>query len=121
MAATKPPDGLVQRGLGERGRIGVGCRIGHTRVPVAEHDDLVVPDDLRRPGQLFLPKLDDPGPVLGRVHGRIEDFALLAPGAAHENGAHAHSVVAGDRSRALGRLVVGMGVNGHQAERLGHA
>ena len=58
----------------------------------------------------------DVGLDLGLVHGRVEDVALLAAGAAHEHGADALGVVLGDGAGALGRLVVGVGVDGQQAE-----
>ena len=45
----------------------------------------------------------------------VEDVAGLAAGAAHEHGPDAVVHVTGDRPRALGRLVVGMGVHGEHA------
>ena len=48
----------------------------------------------------------------------VLQVALLAAGAADEHGVHALGVVAGDRRRALGRLVVGVGVDGEQGEPL---
>ena len=89
---------LVQRGPGEAAGSALASRVGHPRVAVAEQDDLVVADDLGRPRQLLHADLVQPLPHLGRVHGRVEDVALLATGAAHEHGAHALGVVAGDRA-----------------------
>ena len=48
----QPADGLVDRRLVERLGMVVGVGVGHARVAVAEHDDLVEADDLRRAGQL---------------------------------------------------------------------
>ena len=116
----QPPDRLVERGLGERVRPGVGLGVGHARVSVAQQDRLVVSDDVR--GRLELGHADpaDVGPDLRRVHGRVQDVALLAPGAAHEDRADALGVVAGDGRRPLGRLVVGVRMDAEQAEAFGH-
>ena len=49
---------------------------------------------------------------LRAIHDRVVDVAFLAAGAADEHGVHTLRVVAGDRRRALRRLVVGMRVDG---------
>ncbi len=98
----------------------VRLAVGHAGVAVAEHHDLVVPDDGGRLGELGGTDGADVGPHLGTVHGRVEDVALLAAGAADEHGADAFAAVLGDGARALRRLVVGMGVHGEEAERLIH-
>ena len=54
------------------------------------------------------------------VHGRVQDVAGLAAGAAHERRADALVDVLGDGGGALGRLVVGVGVDAEEAEGLGH-
>ena len=51
----QPADGLVHRRLGEAERVGVGLAVGHARVAVAEHLDLVVADDRGRLVELGLP------------------------------------------------------------------
>ena len=45
------PDRLVERAGRKGARVGVRGRARHARVAVAEHDQLVVADDLRRPGR----------------------------------------------------------------------
>src|SRR4029453_15942990 len=106
---------------GEGVGMGVGRRVGHPGVAVAEQDDLVVADDSGAPVEAGAADRGDVGADLGAVHGGVEDVAGLTAGAGHEHGAHALGVVAGDRARALRRLVVGVGVDGQQAERVvGH-
>ena len=48
---------------------------------------------------------------------RIEDVASLTAGAGHDEHLDALIDVAGHRGRTLTRLVVGMGVDGHQAQQ----
>ncbi len=113
----EPSDGLVEVGPGEATRVFVlGC-VGHARVAVAEPDDLVVADDLRRGRQLAAAhrRRGRPGPRDVSIAG-IEDRAGLATGAAHEHAPRALVVVPGDRAGALRRLVVGVGVHGEQTE-----
>jgi hypothetical protein len=81
---------------------------------VAEHDDLVVADDLGRRRQLPAAHRRQVGADLRAVHRGVEDVAGLAAGAAHEHGPHAARVVAGDRARALRGLVVGVRVDREQ-------
>ena len=123
----EPAGGLVDVGLVERVGVLVRRRVGHARVAVAEHDDLVEADDPRptrpaRPARIG----DDLGLLLLRreaverlarlAQRRVLQVALLAAGAAHEHRVHALGVVAGDGRRALGRLVVGVGVDGEQRQ-----
>ena len=112
-------DGLVERDVGERRRILVGIGVGHARVAVVEHHDLVVPDDLAGQGQLVTTHFREPLAHLGCVHGRVEDVALLAARTGHERGVDAFGLVLRDRARTLGRLVVGMGVHAQQRELIG--
>ena len=116
----QPAHGLVERGPGEAVGPGVGRGVGHARVPVAEHDDLVVADDRCGRRQFAHADGGEVGPDLGSVEGRIQDVALLAPGAADENGPDTFGVVPGDRAGTLRRLVVGVGVDGEEAQRRGH-
>ena len=53
---------------------------------------------------------------LGGVHGRVEDLALLPPGAADQHGPDSLGVVQRHGARPLGGLVVGVGVDGQEAE-----
>ena len=112
----------------ERVGVVVGRGVLHARVAVAEHHDLVEADDLGRlrassPGAAR-PAAPSPARASRPWNGcpgsrerRVLEVALLAAGAAHEHGAHALGVVAGQRGRALRGLVVGVGVDGEQAER----
>ena len=120
-------DGLVERGLVEAGRVLVARRVGHARVPVAEHDDLVEADDLGRAGELSGPQVRQQRLLLmglqaveglpGLPEGGVLELALLAAGAAHEHGADALGVVAGQRGRALRGFVVRVGVHCEHAQR----
>ena len=116
----EPAHRLVEGCLGEAVGAGVGRRVLHARVAVAEHDHLVVAD--HRGGGLELTASDtgEVGAHLGRVHGRVEDVALLASGAAHEDGVDALGVVARHGGRPLRRLVVGVGVDGQQTQARAH-
>ena len=120
MTSTSRPTASSRSALAKAFGMLVGLGVGHARVAVAEHDDLVVADDLGGQRQLLAPHLVQPLADLGRVHGRVEDVALLAAGAADEHGVHTLGVVPGDGAGALRRLVVGMGVHAQQAERFGH-
>ena len=127
LGAGAPDDGhqatgrLVERRGGEAVRVGVGLGTGHARVAVPEHHDLVVADHLGGPGQFQASDPGQIGPDLGRVQGGIEDLPLGPVRAADEDGAHPLGVVAGDRARPLGGLVIGVGVDGEQATILRHA
>ena len=85
---------------------------------VAQHDHLVVADDLGGPGQLLEAQIGDPGVDLRGVEGRVEDVALLSPGAADQHGVNAFGVVQGDGPRPFRRLVIGVGMDGQETERL---
>ena len=127
----QPAGGLVDVGHVERVRVLVRRRVGHPGVPVAEHHHLVEADDAGRLGELGRAHRGDLGLLLlGRqpverlalgTQRRVLQLALLAAGAAHEHRVDALGVVAGDRRRALRRLVVGVGVDGEQGEPRGGA
>ena len=112
---------LVVRSDREAVGVEVGVAVRHARISVAEHVNDVVADD--RGGSVefltadLLKVVDD----LRTVHRRVENVALLAPGAAHQHRANPLSLVLRDRAGSLRCLVVGMGVHGEDAERLGHA
>ena len=105
--------------------------VRHARVAVAEHLDLVEPDEGGGSGQLERTQLGEEG-LLG-VRGqaveratwlaqrRVLEVALLPAGAAHEHRVDAFGVVLGDRRGALGRLVVGVGMDAEQREPVLHA
>ena len=58
---------------------------------------------------------------LGGVEGGIEDLALLPPVQQTSTVWIPSAWYTGHRARPLGGLVVGMGVDGQQAERIRHA
>nr|BFF04333.1 hypothetical protein GCM10020241_60080 [Streptoalloteichus tenebrarius] len=55
-------------------------------------------------------------PDLGAVQRRVEDVAAFTSGHGADEDLGALGGVAGHRGRAFARLVVGVGVDGHQAE-----
>src|SRR3984957_1337381 len=114
------PDRLVQRRLGEAVGTGVGLGVGHARVPVAQHDGVVVANDVGGRLELGHPDPPDVGPDLGGVHGRVEVVPLLASGAAHQHRVHALGVVTGHRAGPLGGFIVRVGVHGEQAGTVRH-
>ena len=121
MTATSRPTASSSGALAKASGCLFASRVGHARVAVAEQDHLVVADDRRPPRlELLAADLGESSRTSGRVHGRVEDVALLAAGAADEHRAHALGVVAGDRAGPLGRLVVRVGVDGQQAPASGH-
>ena len=61
-----------------------------------------------------------PGMDLGGVEGRVQDLSLLATGTADQHRMDALGMVAGHGARPLGRLVVGVGMNGQKAELIRH-
>ena len=107
-------DRLIDLGVPEGLRMGVRLRRRHPRVPVAPHHDLVVPDDRGSRSQLcrsaFLQRL-----AFGQLDCRVVDLPLLATGATHEDRVDVLGCVPGDRGRPLGRLVIRVGVDGHDA------
>ena len=114
----QPADGLVEVGAW-RSSAGsaFASRVGHARVAVAEHDDLVVADDLGRARELLAC-----APRAGRSRTSGRSIAGLrmspaSPPVQHTSTrAHALVVVPGDRAGALRRLVVGVGVHGQEAQ-----
>ena len=131
ITATSRPVGLVEVGLVERVGVVVGRRVGHARVAVAEHHDLVEPDRSRPTRPARRPQLGHDGAFSSSgvspwngwpwlAQGRVLEVALLAAGAAHQHGVHALGVVPGERRGALRRLVVGVGVHGEETEAIGH-
>ena len=109
-------DRLVELGLCEALRVEIRRLVRHPRVAIAEQHQLVVAD--HRDGGLELAHADgaDVGADLGGFHRRIQDVALLAPGAGDEYGVHALGVIASDGRRALRGFVVGMRMDAQQTE-----
>ncbi len=114
----------------ERLGVLVARALGHPRVAVAEHLDLVEADQRRRGRQLERSQLGQqrllrlrrqPVERTARLaEGRVLQVALLAAGATHEHRVDVLGVVLGDGGGTLGRLVVGMGVNAEQREPVLH-
>ena len=117
----QPAHGLVERRLGEAVGIGVGLRPGHARVPVAEHDDLVVADDLGWPGSSSSTRSSA---IRAWTSGGSMAGLRTSPSSPPVQQTSTVwtpcGVVLGDGPRPLGRLVIGVGMNGEQAERLRH-
>jgi hypothetical protein len=111
--------GLVEVGLPEAPRIDVPDAAHHVRVAVAEVLPLGDPEVGHGRLQLRGPDLPQPAVILGGVHLRDDDLALLTSGARHEH----HPVALLDRlchqATRTDRLVVGVGVRGHERERHG--
>ena len=114
--AHEAADGLVEIGIGEVLGMGVRLGVGHAGVAVAEQVQRVVADDRHRVVELTHAHRGEVFAGLGRVGGRIEDVARLAPRAGDEHGVHALGVVAGDRGRALRRFVIGVRVHREHAQ-----
>ena len=79
----QPSDRPRRSGLVERLRVVVRLGVGHARVAVAEHHDLVEADDLGRRGELGRPQLGELAPSPPRGSGRgTAGPARAAPGSA---------------------------------------
>ena len=130
MIATSRPGGLVDVGLMERLGMVVALAVGHSGVAIAEHLDLVVPDERRRRRQLQRTQLGEQRLLGVRrqpverptrfTQRRVLQVAFLTAGAAHEHGVDVLGVVLGDRRRPLRRLVIGVGVDTEQREPVLH-
>ena len=126
----EPSGRLVEVGLMERIRMAVRVGVGHSRVAVAEHHDLVEADDRRRRRELGRAHRGDLRLLLLRAQPvqrlsllaqrGVLQLTLLTSGAADEHRMDPGGVVLGDGRRALRRLVVRMCVYGQQCRALGH-
>ena len=121
--ADQPPDGLVRVGSGKGLRVGfggsvsgVGSGFGHTGVVVAEHDHFVVPDDLCRAAKLPGTHRGEVSVDLGAVHGRVEDVPCLTTRATDKDAVDTCGAAHRHRRRPLRGLVVGVRMDGEQAE-----
>ena len=77
------------------------------RVPTKSHVAL---------GHLLLADFADSIADAGNVHGRVENVATLAPGERQDHHFVAFGCITGGGGRTLARLVVGMGMDGHEPE-----
>jgi hypothetical protein len=109
-------DGEVAERLG--GVVGLPAR--HPRVVVPEELEVRDPKDPAALLELTATKGDDRLLVVAGVSrfGPTGSIAVLAVGARDEHGADALGAVLGEDASRSGRLVVGMGVDGHQRQRL---
>ena len=112
----QPADRFVEVGLPERPRIVVPGPAHHVRVAVAEVVPFGDAEDAHRVLELAHPDLAEPAVVLGRVHLGDDDLALLAARAGDEHDPPAVADRSGHRPAGADRLVVGMGVDGHERE-----
>ena len=123
LVAADQPDqaagGVVEIGLPEGARVEVPGSAHHVGVVVAEVLPLGHAQDPHRPFQLAGPDLGQPAVVLRRVHRRDDDLALLAAGARHEHDPMPGGHGLGHRAAGPDRLVVGMGVDGHEGGSVG--
>ena len=121
--ANQSPDGLVGGrtgeglGVGVGGVVnGVGSGFGHAGVVVAKHDHFVVADDLGRATKLLGTHLGEVLVDLAAVHGRVEDVPGLTTGAADKDAVDTCGAARRHRRRPLRGLVVGVRMDGEQAE-----
>ena len=114
----QPPGGLVEVGLPERARIAVAVRAHHPGVAVAEVLPLGHAEVAHRPLELAGPDLAEAPVVVGRVHVGDDDLAELAARAGHEHDAVPGLDGLGHRAAGPDRLVVGVGVDGHQGRAM---
>ena len=116
MSQTSRPIGLVHVGLPERARVDVARRAHHPGVAIAEVLPLGHAEMGHRPFELTGADLAEPAMVVRRVHVRDDDLAELAAGTGHQD--HPMPVGDGPGHAAAGpdRLVIGVGVDGHQGQ-----
>ena len=114
----EPAGRLVDVGLPERARIAVAVRAHHPGVAVAEVLPLGHAEETHRPFQLAGPDLAQAAVVVGRVHVGDDDLAELAACPGHEDDAVAGLHRLGHRPAGPDRLVVGVGVDGHQGRAM---
>ena len=122
VAADEPdePTGrLVEVGLPEGPRIEVPGATHHVRVVVAEVLPLGHAEVAHRPLQLDGPDLAKAAVVVGRVHVGDDDLAHLAARAGDEDDALCRGDGLGHRPAGPDRLVVGVGMDGHQGRDVG--
>ena len=118
----QPAGGLVDVGVGERLRVLVGLGLGHARVAVAEHHDLVEADDRGRPRPARAARTSARS-ASGPPGRSMAGFWMSpsSPPVQHTSTVRTPSArVRGQRGGALRRLVVGVGVDGEDAERIRH-
>ena len=116
----QPADRLFFVSLPEGLRLTVAWQTGHSRVLVAQKDQLGHAQDLHGIAELGFANGRQPGGGLLGIEILVEDLAHLAAGGRHQRGTHALPAVAGQRSTHADRLVVGMRLDRQQAELACH-
>ncbi len=111
----------IDVGRPEVARVEVARPTHHVGVAIAEVLPLGDAEDGHRPLELDRPDLAEPAMVLGRVHVRDDDLAHLAAGAGDEDDAMPGGDGLGHRAAGADRLVVGVGVDGHEGGSVGAA
>ena len=119
MSHVKPAGGLVEIGLPEAARIAIAGLVHHPGVAIAEVLPLGHAEHAHRRLELAGPDLAEASVVVGRVHVGDDDLAELAAGAGDEHDAVAGPDGLGHGPAGPDRLVVGMGVDGHQRQGSG--
>ena len=93
-------------------------RIAFGQARVGEAKKLLLhPEDLASPGHLSAPDLRQVGPDIGPVHRLVQDVTALTAGQRTDLHGSTLPRITGHRRGAFARLIVGMGVHGHQPER----
>ena len=110
----QPTGRLVEVRLPERARVAVAVRAHHPGVAVAEVLPLGDAEEAHGPLELAGPDLAETTVVVLRVHVRHDDLAELAARAGHQHDSPAIRDRPGHRPAGPDRLVVGVGVDGHQ-------
>ena len=115
----EPADGLVKVRLPEAPRVAVPGAAHHVRVAVAEVLPLGHAEGVHRALELAHPDLAEPAVVVRRVHVGDDDLAHLATGARDEDHAMAGPHRLRHRPPGADRLVVRVGVHGHEGGAMG--
>ena len=102
-----------------RQRVAIAEPAHHVRVAIAQVLPLGHAQEAHRALELGGTELAEPPVVVGRVHLGDDDLAQLAAGAGHEDDAMAVGDGLGHRPAGPDRLVVGVGVDGHQGRPIG--
>ena len=97
----KPGKHVIERNIHEGILMLVVLRIRHPRIAVAEHDDLVVADDLGCLLEFVATDLGESIRHPGAIHGGIQYVAGLAAGGGDQHAAHAGIGIARHGSSAL--------------------
>jgi len=113
------PRGLVEVGLPERPGVLVPDPTHHVRVAIAEVLPLRDAQIAHRRLELGGSKLAEAAVVGGRVHLGDDDLAHLAARAGDEHDPAAVLYGLGHRASRSDRLIVGMGMDGHERQRAG--